>query len=327
MNAQLLFLAALLSCIVGLVASIPINYDPNRAMRHLVYSKIAYCNQSDGLDETWSCPCCHLVPGFRLFSIYNNATNDLQVYTGYDPTQNEIVIAYRGTWDAAGWAVDFMTDLVPSPVITPGCAECKMHEGYHGMYMYYRSQLWANVQKLAQTYPTASLRIAGHSLGGGLSQITLLDFSANMPNLKPMAYTFGTPRLGNPALVQYTASVIAPGNNVRITHKHDPIPRTPTEIGGYLHFPQEVYYNNDLGPNNYTSLCVAETYTAEDESCIDSVPFYELNPMDHLLYLGISTRCNCDPAKETLEELKKDRQFAIAQMKHKKLMMDLKGRK
>lgn len=242
-------------------------------------------------------------------------SSGLPVFTGYDPVNHLIVVSWRGSWNAISWEYDFMDSLVPLPSFFDCPADCRAHHGYLDMYKYMRDQLLANVTLLVDQYPTATIAIAGHSMGAGLNLLTTADYTKVFPRMKVVSYNFGCPRLGNPALVKWLDSIISPGLLVRITHKADPIPRAPSRYflpGGYLHAPQEVWYNNDLGPQNYTSLCQAENATAEDESCIDSVPLWDYSPEDHLKYLGISTHCLMDTEPTTPAQMKQDPNYIAA---------------
>lgn len=271
-------------------SAVPINYDSDLAMYSLTFAKAAYCNAT--LLQNWSCLACPLNPRFQIYNVYTDANTSGQAFIGYDPTKNRIVVSWRGTWNTRGWEIDFASWLVPVPARYNCPGDCRIHMGYAIMYEGYRATLLADVQKLLQTYPGATIISTGHSMGGGISTLTTVDLTFTFPNVNITSYTFGTPRVGNGFFTQFVSSLVRPSNLVRITHKHDPVPRGPSRLNGYLHATQEIWYNNDFGGDQFTSLCINETSSLEDESCIDSVPLFEWDPLDHLLYLGRSTRCS-----------------------------------
>ncbi|KKY25780.1 putative mono- and diacylglycerol lipase precursor [Diplodia seriata] len=54
-------------------------------------------------------------------------------------------------------------------------------------------------------------------------------------------YTYGAPRIGPAALSDY---ITAQGNNYRVTHLNDPVPRLPTLNMGYVHISPEYYISS-----------------------------------------------------------------------------------
>jgi hypothetical protein len=60
--------------------------------------------------------------------------------------------------------------------------------------------------------------------------------------------TFGSPRVGNPALATYITNQNL-GANYRVTHLNDPVPHLPPESFGFRHTSPEYYITS---PNNAT---------------------------------------------------------------------------
>jgi len=60
--------------------------------------------------------------------------------------------------------------------------------------------------------------------------------------------SFGQPRIGDQTTSQYiTNQAPAQGNNYRITHTNDPVPRLPFQAMGYEHISPEYYISSACG--------------------------------------------------------------------------------
>lgn len=150
--------------------------------------------------------------------------------------------------------------------------------------------------------PTAEVLITGHSLGGALATLCLLDLHELLlgrvegaaasaataddiitptVSFAPL-YIFGAPRVGNAAFATYSASLGVP--IYRVVHNRDPVPHLPFESWGYAHPPQEVFFD---APQ--TSHVVCSDKTGEDPTCSDK--FWVLptlaHVLDHLHYLEV----------------------------------------
>lgn len=92
--------------------------------------------------------------------------------------------------------------------------------------------------------------ITGHSLGGALATLMAavisIDRSRQMswPSLAPIAYTFGSPRVGNRGFAAlYDHSVPL---TFRYVNQDDLIPRLPWQLGRYRHIGQLYFIGSDL---------------------------------------------------------------------------------
>ena len=54
-------------------------------------------------------------------------------------------------------------------------------------------------------------------------------------------YTYGSPRVGNPALANFITAQA--GGNYRVTHTNDPVPHLPLAAMGFQHVSPEYYIN------------------------------------------------------------------------------------
>jgi triacylglycerol lipase len=125
-----------------------------------------------------------------------------------------VLVALRGTVGAAEWWDDMHWDLVPFTQVPDGG---KVARGFLEIYATYGTMapgqpqgarasatFAADVAQAAASGLEAGLDaalpavICGHSLGGALATLLVADLTANTP-LKPQAWTFASPRVGDAA--------------------------------------------------------------------------------------------------------------------------------
>ena len=89
-------------------------------------------------------------------------------------------------------------------------------------------------------YPTSTIWLVGHSLGGALAELDALFLKMNLPSsIHIKGVTYGTPRVGNPA---YAAAFDAAVSDFeRINNESDPIPIVPGRFLGFRHPSGEVH--------------------------------------------------------------------------------------
>ena len=164
-----------------------------------------------------------------------------------------------------------------------------MHQGFKDAYMYLSDQILPAFLALSQKYYYAKLLITGHSLGGAMATISVLDAMEMVGKPIDYFYTFGSPRVGNEAFADYlnqnlklSKSSFLPATtfNARITHYKDPVPHLLLSSFGFKHIDLEVYYEED---NNSYTVC----QPGQDESCSDQ-HIVSLNIEDHLNYMGVA---------------------------------------
>ncbi|MFD1954176.1 lipase family protein [Paenibacillus thailandensis] len=132
------------------------------------------------------------------------------------------IVAFRGTSSVTDWVSDFIAQQIPyRPVKNAGST----HKGFTDLYMSARESLFVLLDRLPQDKP---LFITGHSLGGALSTLAALDIASNKPFTNPIVYTFGAPRVGDPAFVRsYNGRI---GTHWRFQNEYDIVPHLPPII-------------------------------------------------------------------------------------------------
>ena len=125
----------------------------------------------------------------------------------------------------------------------------QVHEGFQTAYNSISADVISAVESLKQSQPSYSIVLTGHSLGGGVAAIASSSLVGRGHEVK--TYTFGEPRNGNQAFVNYLNSQVPPSDYFRVTHANDGVPQIPPRALGYLHHGTEYWQSN--GGNNDAS--------------------------------------------------------------------------
>ena len=235
--------------------------------------------------KTWTCKWCYNHSDFQLHSVVETGLGEwhLQAFTGYDPSNQQIVVSFRGTQNAENWFDDFTYFQKPYP----GVAGAYVHDGFYDAYNdLYTKGVGNAYQALIKSHPNKKTLSTGHSLGAALAQIAALNFSNINPNTTIETWTYGSPRWGNQPLIEYFGKQIS--LNWRLVNLHDVVPTVPPKTGAgitspYHHTFTEIWYTSD-SPLKYKQC----DGSGEDSSCSYLVP----SAADHLEYLDIHESCS-----------------------------------
>lgn len=287
-----------ISTAIALLATIGFataNYDSNIATRAMYYSAATYCNKDTV--QQWNCgePCSSL-SGFQEIKKIENEVLDTFGVIGYNPNNNEIVLAFRGTNGAD--FMNWMTNIVYYRVQYSNVPNTQVHSGFYSAYMAVSWTVISTLRTLTAKYPSANLLVTGHSLGGALATFAALDIkdSINPPNRIDF-YTFGSPRTGNQVFTDFVMNQFPNGGYHRVTHYTDVVVQVPPRQMGFNHAGNEVWYYNSNDLNFKT--CENNAGSAESKNCADSYLF--TTGIDaHLHYLGkaISGMCTLNGMPE-----------------------------
>lgn len=130
-----------------------------------------------------------------------------------------------------------------------------MHTGFLTSWKYTRPHINPHLERLVGEYPDYQVTLVGHSLGGAVAALAGLEFEAR--GWDPQVTTFGEPRIGNQALMEYIDDRFELGTEVgnnstfrRVTHVDDPVPLLPLKEWGYRMHAGEVYITKaELSPS------------------------------------------------------------------------------
>lgn len=143
------------------------------------------------------------------------------------------ILAFRGTSTSMDWVHDFIAQQTEySPIENVG----NTHKGFTDIYLSLREQIFQLLTLIPTDLP---LFITGHSLGGALATLAAVDIATNTNFTSPAVYTFGAPRVGDPAFVKYYNRTVP--IHWRFQNKYDIVPHLPTLV---YHSPQteETYF-------------------------------------------------------------------------------------
>ncbi|CUE81955.1 lipase, putative [Bodo saltans] len=284
--ACLLLVVAVAAATSGAVSSSS-SYNPTVALSGWLYGKAVNCNRTS--IENWSCETCQNISGMKDVRVFHNETTGGQAYVGFNEVSNTLVVTFRGSVDIQNWInnLDFFFIDYPNSDCTTfnGGSSCQVHRGFLNVYesikfeglLSYVNSLWTSVKS-----KSPSVLVTGHSLGGALAILGGVDVTLLLRDQTSdiHVYTYGEPRVGNPAWAKWVAeSVLIGGKQYRLTHESDPVPRLPPLEFGFLHVPHEVWYNNDLAGDHFT-VCM-DNATAEDYANCENTQ-YAFDTSDHL---------------------------------------------
>lgn len=166
---------------------------------------------------------------------------------------------------------------------------CKAHSGFLDAYQELRDR---NVYKdvlLAKTqYPSYNIVVTGHSLGGAVA--SLLGAYLRDMFLKVDIYTFGSPRVGNDALVKYIYN--QPGDTYRLTHYNDVVPRVPPMFWPFCYRHTTPEYWLEGGPSertSYTTDQIKDCQGSTADLCNAGVSTPDIE--SHLYYFVAISHC------------------------------------
>lgn len=202
------------------------------------------------------------------------------------PAARRVLVVFRGTYSISNAIFDLST--IPQPYVPyPGddknnrkCTNCTVHSGFYASWQLTRPTIKKLVTAAINQNPSYELVLVGHSLGGAVAALGALEFDSM--GYKPQVTTFGEPRIGNDAFVQYldktfhlnsSSSSTAFGKKSsfrRVTHIGDPIPLLPLAEWGYQSHGGEIFINKADLPvlTNDIYECTGDA----DENCIAGSP-------------------------------------------------------
>ncbi|ORX74963.1 alpha/beta-hydrolase [Linderina pennispora] len=238
-------------------------------VKYATYAGLAYQTT-----DAW--PASRTVPkDTTLISSFDHTLKGSSGYIAFNEPCKEIIVAYRGTDSLIDWLTNLNFDKTAWPA---NISNSLVHEGFLNAYLVSMQQVQEAVDSLLAKCPDATISFTGHSLGGALACISMVDTAQRHRGIKMQMFTYGQPRTGNQAFAEYVENL---GHPVfRVVYRHDIVPRMPPMDLGFQHHGQEVWYEGDEN----IKFCKGE---GENLTCELGVPFSELNAKDHSEYPGM----------------------------------------
>jgi hypothetical protein len=286
-----------LSGFPAMVMGAPAAYDEEEAA---AYTEFAFAFGENGaVVESWSCgEFCdstrHLLSkDSKIHFLGPGDTWQSEAYLA-KLTKGDCVLAFRGTNVLMNFVADayVLSKEWPPPHRNSWCPGCRVHSGFADAY----EELYPQMEVALEDLKCNAVKITGHSLGGGLATLAAAELRQRKIDVSRL-YTFGCPRVGNPAFVKaFTEISLEAGcfpPSWRIVHGNDMVPSmspTMSGLGGlfhYAHIGKEVHYNRHSSSYKIASdVQDASAKGLDDPTDVSSAPIWKWWNVDHLYYLN-----------------------------------------
>jgi len=249
---------------------------PKDQLETLIYysewSAAAYCgpqlsNKTGGKVSCGSAGTCPRVEKSKtkIHSTWYSPPSSSNGATGFvaaDHTNKNIVLSMRGSVGMANWIADVKFNQIPCPQFTK---DSKCSTGFLGFWEESKADAMKGIKAGLAENPDYTLVVTGHSLGGAAAVYAAGELRNTYKTVA--LYTYGQPRAGNEALSKY---ITEQGNNFRVTHTSDAVPKLPPEdgltgskTGIYRHISPEYWISDGLG-NNPEKIKIIQGFTSND---------------------------------------------------------------
>jgi len=176
----------------------------------------------------------------ELKIIQNSVTG---AYCRIGKNNDTLIISFKGTELKFN---DIFTDLLFGKMVIPYDKvdkKIKVHLGFLTQYMTLRTDLLLFVlYGLKNKEQYKKITIIGHSLGGALATLCMLDLEYNFPiyfedNIRiPLeGIVFGSPRVGNEYFGHFFALSNLDNSFLNIQNVNDIVPKVPLKCWGFVH--------------------------------------------------------------------------------------------
>lgn len=182
----------------------------------------AMCSQAYSLFETGSV----IVPkDYKLKSTFSGVAGTLnyveELFGFIAESSENIILTFRGSVTNEDFDSDADVFQKKYPYVDKNT---KTHRGFTCIYQSLRKQYMEELKKLPSW---KTLYVTGHSLGAGLATLAAVDIAMNTDFKKVAVYTYGSPRVGDPAFTRIFNQVVT--DSVRIFNVHDYYTTWPAE--------------------------------------------------------------------------------------------------
>ncbi|WP_369902064.1 lipase family protein [Bacillus manliponensis] len=158
--------------------------------------------------------------GFTCVQGFEAKAVDTVEWFGFILQSNDtIIVAFRGTKSDSDWVADALVNQKPYPfTLNSG----NVHNGFLSIYESCRDNI---MDTLSQLSPNKTLLVTGHSLGGALAVLHMLDARVNTSFFHYELYNFGAPKVGDLTFRNYYKIQVA--NSFRFVNLFDIVPLLP----------------------------------------------------------------------------------------------------
>ncbi|KAL2887832.1 Lipase [Ceratocystis lukuohia] len=261
---------------------------------YVQWAQAAYCNADVANNTAVSCAYdnCPSVSANKatILTAYTGEQTEVAVIIGVDPTRKEIVVSYRGSSNIRNWIVNLSFIMSACDLVD----DCYAHDGFLWAWEETGPTVMATVAAAKAANPGYTVVATGHSLGAAVATIAVGHLrAAGYPS---DLYTYGSPRVGNPAFVQFITEQA--GGEYRVTKLNDPVPRLPPIFSGYRHTSPEYWIDDGSSSNTaYTAADFTECDGYASTAC--NAGTLGLSITAHLNYLQHTGSCDSGNSKRT----------------------------
>ncbi|KAJ1556961.1 hypothetical protein HK405_001261, partial [Cladochytrium tenue] len=221
----------------------------------------------------WNCTICSDADllGVHSISTFSDASTDsLFGYAAVDDLYQTVLVTFRGSHNVLNWlsVVLFDQTILPNATLSGVPSGVLVHNGFLLDYLGVRNSVRSLTKTLLTAYPSYTLTLNGHSLGGALALLAAVDLInlGTVTASRVHVQTAGQPRVGNQAWSNYIAD-LGLASYIRVVNRKDIVPHLPYEWLGYRHIPGERWI--DLA--NDVVLCNDVGNGGEDTDCMNTV--------------------------------------------------------
>ncbi|THF83667.1 lipase family protein [Cohnella fermenti] len=137
-------------------------------------------------------------------------------------SDEEVVVAFRGTSSTSDWLSDAIAYQMKFPYAKNAG---QTHRGFTQIYKSARADIMEVLHGIGKE---KRIYVTGHSLGGALATLCVMDVAANCPFRAHGMYSFGSPRVGDPAFVRAYSEAVP--NSHRVSNLFDAVPYLPPTV-------------------------------------------------------------------------------------------------
>ena len=140
-------------------------------------------------------------------------------------SNSEVILSFPGSNNKGDWLTDFHTRQVP---LFPSGDSGLVHVGFLTYYLSLETQIMGVLRQMR----LKTLILTGHSLGGAVATIACARLAYQLPRVKVVCMTFGSPRVGDRNFGQWYRRKV--NRTYRFVMERDPAPSFPSSHK-YMH--------------------------------------------------------------------------------------------
>ncbi|KAK0452444.1 alpha/beta-hydrolase [Armillaria borealis] len=188
--------------------------------------------------------------GSILVSEFFGRVSHLHAYVAYRPRTKQLIVATSGT-------TSFPQAIQDIKVIKHRHRSGRgvIHSGFWSLYKGVRDCVYAGIAKGFREHDVKELVITGHSMGGAVSYLLMIDALTQKINIPPdvrlKLASFGAPRVGDASFVKYWRELVSKHREVYgessmvelcVKAYNDGVPSLPPLAFGYRHCTERPMY-------------------------------------------------------------------------------------